>query len=597
MAQRQFFDLEQLDADALRRVATILRGHGYTEAGVRERLGVKELAQVSLEAYPYYLDQRLRRRTPLDLAIVLFLLQGVLTSEELREVFDAPARKLLRQAGVLAGDRQSKTVRARVSLYPIEDRLLFTDHRFSHHPWLRSRLPREPVMHLGPDAYALSRALLRRPMRGVLDLCCGAGVHAILGASTAERTVGVDLNPRAVNFARLNALFNDAWNAVFMEGDLYGPVVGERFDLIVANPPFVPAPAQQLAWRDGGPSGADVLRRIVGALPDFLASDGTAQIVTHVAERDGESYLERIRRWLGGANLHLHSLRLAESDPLDYAVSNVKPSFGEDYPRYAQRLAEWVQNLRSQRFQRIVSVVLTLQWNEEAPLPPWTQEDEAKAPLKDVSAELARLLAARRRVRKLPTLQALDRMRVVIPDDLLLIERRRSMGAGFETKDFRVLFREAQLSPELDVKPLVRDLLERCDNRATVPQVIARLAADTGQEPAMLDERCRRAFLVMHERGLVRLEDLPAGAAIEPALAAAQAESSSSQITPPPADPFLYSDEAKEPKLERGEPKPRPNTMDYDPFKISSLGMESMDPDLPGPAQPSGDAGRDARRG
>ena len=573
--QRPYFELERIDADGLRRVAATLRGHGFTEASVRDRLGLKDLSPLTLEAYPYYLDQTLRRRTPLDQAIILFLLQGVLTGEELRELFDQPARNLLRQVGVLAGDRQSKTVRARVSLYPVEDRLVFTDHRFSHHPWLRSRLPREPVMYLGGDSYALARAMLRRPLRGVLDVCCGSGVHAILAASNAERAVGVDLNPRAINFARLNALMNDAWNAVFMEGDLFGPVAGERFDLILANPPFVPSPAQQLAYRDGGPSGADVLRRIVGSLPDFLGPEGVAQIVTHVAERDGESYLERVRRWLGGANMHLHSLRIGESDPLEYAGSQVRPTFGEDYPRYAQRLAEWVANLRSQRFHRVVAVVFTFAWNEEAPLPPWTQEDEAKPPLKaEVQGELQRLFQARRRVRKLPTLQSLDHMRPVIPDDMLLIERRRPTPGGFETKDFRILFRESQLSPELDVKPLVRDLLERVDGRSSVAQVIARLAQDTGQELSVLDERCRRAFLVMHERGLVRLEDLSAPA---PAPAAPVAVHSSS-AGPRPADPFLYSsDDAMEPRLSREparEPKP---PMEYDPFKISSSG--SLDPD------------------
>ena len=79
----------------------------------------------------------------------------------------------------------------------------------------------------------------------------------IPAASAAERVVGVDSNRRAVGFARLNGMLGDAWNAVFVEGDLYGPVAGERFNLILANPPFVASPVYELAFRDGGPSGAD----------------------------------------------------------------------------------------------------------------------------------------------------------------------------------------------------------------------------------------------------------------------------------------------------------------------------------------------------
>ncbi|MBX3471161.1 MAG: methyltransferase, partial [Planctomycetes bacterium] len=515
---KAFFDLERIDPDGLRRLGGILRALGYTEQGVRERLSLKDITGIELGAYPYYLNYRLRRRAPLDLAIMLFLLQGVITEEELKDLFDAEARKVLRAARLLKRDPKARTYRARVSLYPVGEQLFFTDHRYAHHPWVKARVPRDPVMYLGADSYYLTRTTLRRPIRAALDLCAGSGVHGVLAAASAERSVGVDVSGRAVNFARLNAMLNDAWNAVFVEGDLYSPVGGERFDLILANPPFVPAPVYELTYRDGGPSGADVLRRIIASLPDHLAQDGVAQIVTHVAEREGESYLERVRRWLVGANINMHALRVGEEDVVDYAVAHTRRVFGEQYDRYAGKLLEWVTNLRSQRFQRVVGVVFTFQWNDEAPHPPWTQEDEAKPPTRDMSGEIARLVSAKRRVRRIPSLQALDRMRVGVPDDILLLERRRPTGSGFETKDFRVVFRSALMSPELDIKPLVRDLLERVDNRSTVPQVIARLARDTGQSVAELDDRCRRAFLIMLERGLVTLDEVVADAGEAPDL-------------------------------------------------------------------------------
>lgn len=506
-----FFDLERIDPDGLRRLAGGLRSLGYTEDGVRDRLALKDITAIDLAAYPYYLNYRLRRRAPLDLAIMLLLLQGVITEEELKEVFDAEARRVLRAARVLRRDRVSRTYRARVSLYPVGEQLFFTDHRYAHQPWVKARVPRDPVMYLGADSYYLTRTTLRKPIRAALDLCTGSGVHGILAATSAERSVGVDVSGRAVNFARLNAMLNDAWNAVFIEGDLYSPVGGERFDLILANPPFVPAPVYELTYRDGGPSGADVLRRVVASIPDHLSSDGVAQIVTHVAEREGESYLERIRRWLVGANMNMHALRLGEEDVVDYAVGHTRRVFGEQYDRYSDKLVEWITNLRSQRFQRVIGVVLTFHWNDEAPHPPWTQEDEAKPPLRDMSPEISRLVSSKKRVRRIPSLATLDRMRVSVPDDLLLVERRRPTGSGFETKDFRVMFRSAHMSPELDIKPLVRDLLERVDNRSTVPQVIARLARDTGQSVSEVDDRCRRAFLVMLERGLVTLDEVASG--------------------------------------------------------------------------------------
>lgn len=516
MAQRQLFDLERIDPDAIRRAGVTLRQSGYTEKGVRERLGVPDLSGLRLSAYPYYMARRLRHRNPADVAVALFLLQEEVTEEELAELFDAATRKALREAGILVGAKASRTWRSRVDIHPIgEERLFVTDHRHTQHdPWLSSRVPREPVMYLGADSYYLARATVRRPVRSVLDLCTGSGAHAILAASDAERVVGTDVNPRAVNFARLNAMLNDAWNSVFLEGDLFGPIGNERFELILANPPFVPSPIYELAYRDGGPSGADVLRRIVGSLPDHLEQGGMAHVVTHIAEREGERYLDRLRRWLGGANMHLHATRIGEEDILDYAISQTKRAFGESYPRYSERVMQWVTNMRSQRFKRVLGVVLSFAWNEEAPLPPWTQEDEAKPPHEPFAHELSRLFSAKQRARTMEP-EALEACRVGVPDDLLLQERRRPTGEGFVTKDYRVLLKKTLLSPELDVKPLVRDLLERVDNRTTVPELIARVAAETDQELSAIEDRCRRALLVMFERGLVTL-DAAGEAAPEP---------------------------------------------------------------------------------
>lgn len=528
MPQRPQFDLERVDPDAIRRVGTILRQAGYTERGVIERLGLKDLCELRLAAYPYYRARKLRNRTPLDLAIALFTLQEEVTEEEIALLFDAAARKSLREASVLVGDRASRTWRSSIDICPVgEERLFATDHRHSHHQrWLEARVPREPVMYLGADSFYLARATIRSPIRSALDLCTGSGVHAILAAGDAERVVGTDVNPRAINFARLNAMLNDSWNAVFLEGDLYHPVGKERFELILANPPFVPSPVYELAYRDGGPSGADVLRRIVAGLPDHLDKGGMAHVVTHIAERDGERYLDRLRRWLGGANMNLHSTRIGEEDILDYAISQTKRGFGENYSRYSERLMHWVTNMRSQRFKRVLGVVLTFSWNDESPQAPWTQEDEAKPPREPFAHELKRLFSAKRRSRTLKP-EELNALRVSVPDYLVLSERRRPTGKGFETKDYRVVFKRTLLSPELDVKPLVRDLLERVDNRSTIPEIIARHAEETGQALADIEDRCRRALLVMFERGLVTLDPVgeakAEGKSVDP-LAASQAD-------------------------------------------------------------------------
>src|SRR5260370_28686743 len=72
----RLFDIEHLDADRVRHVADRLRTLGYTEDGVRERLGLDDISAVELDEYPYYINERLRRRDRLHAALLPPLLPG-----------------------------------------------------------------------------------------------------------------------------------------------------------------------------------------------------------------------------------------------------------------------------------------------------------------------------------------------------------------------------------------------------------------------------------------------------------------------------------------------------------------------------------------
>src|SRR5205823_1604642 len=102
-----------------------------------------------------------------------------------------------------------------------------------------------------------------------LDMGTGSGIGAVFAARAGYRVVGVDLNPEAVRCARINALMNRLEDRLeAREGDLFAPVAGERFDLILFNPPFFrgePRDALDMAWRS-----VDVLERFAEGLPSAL---------------------------------------------------------------------------------------------------------------------------------------------------------------------------------------------------------------------------------------------------------------------------------------------------------------------------------------
>jgi release factor glutamine methyltransferase len=124
-----------------------------------------------------------------------------------------------------------------------------------------------------------------RPGSSVLDLCCGSGVVAIAAAvGGAGRVTAVDVSRRAVLATAINARLNGA-SVRAVRGDLFAPLGDERFDAIVSNPPYVPAPGDELptagrarAW-DAGRDGRAVIDRICAAAPGRLRPGGRLLLV------------------------------------------------------------------------------------------------------------------------------------------------------------------------------------------------------------------------------------------------------------------------------------------------------------------------------
>jgi methylase of polypeptide subunit release factors len=115
---------------------------------------------------------------------------------------------------------------------------------FSPHDFPRGRggLPQDYVMGVSPSSLVLAGMTVRRKNESTLDVGPGCGIQAILAATHSDRVVGVDCNPRAIGLARFNEGLNGIHNVEFREGDMFAPVRGETFDLIVSNPPFIISP-------------------------------------------------------------------------------------------------------------------------------------------------------------------------------------------------------------------------------------------------------------------------------------------------------------------------------------------------------------------
>jgi SAM-dependent methyltransferase len=416
----------------------------------------------------------------------------------LDRIFNPDDLQVLVRSGLLLIDAEG-LARARASLYPVGNSLVFSDHAWPKlpHPGCLE-VPHDQVMYVGADSRWLARATVRRPVSYVLDLCTGSGVQALRAARHAQRVVAVDLNPRAVRCTRFNARALGLSNVEVALGDLFDPVQGERFDLITANPPFVPSPVNSIGFRDGGHSGEDVQRRIVAGLPQHLAPGGIAQIVTEIGENDGAAIADRLRNWLGGAPMDILVLRLREHSAANYAIGHAQGDY--DFGEFLDSVHDWAHNLKTQGYLRVVSVLLAFRWSDPAFGPPWTRSEEVTAPPRDAGTEVEAMFLAERRARtaNLEALLERSRLRRVGPIGLM---EARMLGS-----DLRVNARAELLGQSLSIvnwlNPVEREVMMMIDETSAMPEIV-KAASSLNIER----DQVFAAVVSLLRRGLVLMED------------------------------------------------------------------------------------------
>jgi 16S rRNA (guanine1207-N2)-methyltransferase len=120
---------------------------------------------------------------------------------------------------------------------------------------------------LDPGTDLLIESMTPGPTDRILDLGCGWGPLGIAAAKAAPqgKVVLTDVNRRAITLTRRNLRRNAVKNAEVRAGSLFAPVAGERFDLIVSNPPYH--------------VGRPTILRVLQDAPGFLTDTGALLMV------------------------------------------------------------------------------------------------------------------------------------------------------------------------------------------------------------------------------------------------------------------------------------------------------------------------------
>lgn len=207
------------------------------------------------------------------------------------DLLEAPMRAAMADADVLIETEDGMRSSVRFATYG--------DDVFVH-----SAFPTEDVdaVFFGPDTYRFLAFLEREAGRAsrVVDIGTGSGVAGIVRSRDAEWASLVDVNPRALAYARVNARLAGAANLAFVTSDVLANVHGE-IDLVVANPPFMRDPLGR-SYRDGGGGhGENLSVRIVRESLERLSNGGKLLLYSGACIVDGRDvFFEAIAPHLEG---------------------------------------------------------------------------------------------------------------------------------------------------------------------------------------------------------------------------------------------------------------------------------------------------------
>lgn len=334
----------EIDPDSVEALANFLVEIGFDETQQVLRPDYFTSPFPSIEELSRWLPQLAPR---LALAIRLFVFGEPVATDELQRTI---GRELL-EAGLVCGLLvfDDETDEFSTAGYSLVSRL---GQHFvvSANPYYLSFDPANAGVYMGVDSFTLVNGLQRRlaslPTSGqALDLCTGSGIagQSVAALLPGLEWTGIDLDETSIVTANFNARLNhlkQRFHAV--KSDLYTAIGGKRFDLITANPPFIPVPDGLgfPVYGAGGEDGLLVLRPMLAGLPRHLAPAGRAVIYAEGIGSDGRLIVEDDLAALAVEDFDCH-LTIISSVPIDNALYTLGLMLSRQRPSRLAEVVRW----------------------------------------------------------------------------------------------------------------------------------------------------------------------------------------------------------------------------------------------------------------
>ncbi len=311
------------DREALARLREAIAAANYTHDGLAETIGLHGPSPTPADAP--VAERRLPDGEAISTIIRLFLLERAVRRADAAAALEPLGLEGAAALGLVA--ENGPEVEPLVRLVPSGELTFASDRRTG----------REQVMGVAPSSALLGNLTIRHRVDRALDVGTGSGIQAVLAARHADLVVATDVSERALAFAAFNAALNGFDNVELRQGSFFDPVAGERFGLVVSNPPFVVSPDTALTYRDAGLRGDAVTELVLREAAAHVEEGGFAQLLGTWAHEPGGDWSAPVRAWAEGSGCDLVVLRYTTDDPVTYAARWNPPAQTPDLPETLDR--------------------------------------------------------------------------------------------------------------------------------------------------------------------------------------------------------------------------------------------------------------------
>ena len=468
--------LQCLNAEESREVREFLRDSGYNMQALTTCFGNVEGAQLHL--LKLSLVGSALEPDRLNTLFRWFWIGTPVEDSTAREVIPEHTLDLLLKSGMVTAQDGHLTSPFRIS--PFNELLILSDNETVRTGAFRTDI----VLWPNPTSLTCYQLSMQAPVGRTLDIGTGNGVVALTAAPHSGSVVATDLNARARQFTEFNAALNGFSNVEFREGSAYEPVRGERFDLILANPPFFVTPSVRRVFSDNSMELDGFCRTLVRGAPEHLNEGGYCQLLAEWVEVKGQPWRERLGEWFAGLGCDAWVMTSYARSSLDYALIRQQDDLKEltDPAAQAALTKTWETYFASNQVEAIFGGMIVLRRRTGHN---WTRMEELQSPVvRPVGNSIRRIFDNRDYLESHSDEQLLE-ARPVLNPAARLAKQFVPSPEGWKLASVELQLREG-LPYSLAFQPQVADFVAMCDGKRTLGEIADRLAAEMSVDPAMV---------------------------------------------------------------------------------------------------------------